>query len=142
MAGQWARSRQLLGLQTAAADGSLLQAKLHLYPRFLPDHQPVAHFPPVSHFLQNHKDFLLHQLTLKPLKSKRPLMTSNDKQTQLGELILLKHTQHQHQYRCIITDSWKMMTMSMIMIAMMILNQPKSNIYFWQSTTLVLHLHT
>lgn len=100
MAGQWARSRQLLGLQTAAADGSLLQAKLHLYPRFLPDHQPVAHFPPVSHFLQNHKDFLLHQLTLKPLKSKRPLMTSNDKKTQLGELILLKHTQH-HHHQCI-----------------------------------------
>ena len=100
MAGQWARSRQLLGLQTAAADGSLLQAKLHLYPRFLPDHQPVAHFPPVSHFLQNHKDFLLHQLTLKRLKSKRPLMTSNDEQTQLGELILLKHTQH-HHHQCI-----------------------------------------
>ena len=98
MAGQWARSRQLLGLQTAAADGSLLQAKLHLYPRFLPDHQPVAHFPPVSHFLQNHKDFLLPQLTLKRLKSKRPLMTSNDEQTQLGELILLKHTQHHHHH--------------------------------------------
>ena len=105
MAGQWARSRQLLGLQTAAADGSLLQAKLHLYPRFLPDHQPVAHFPPVSHFLQNHKDFLLHQLTLKRLKSKRPLMTSNDEQTQLGELILIKHTQHHHHHHQCISAS-------------------------------------